>query len=152
MPAASLLPDTLDALVAASRLVLPESVQLLDGPPPTSTTPPDVVMLGFNGEQGTEAVTVSRRRADRGGRSDREAYDISCLSSSWRGDNNQKMVRDLAFSFIDLIAGELARDRTLGLDLVSNSYLSIAGVAPVMDSKGAMCTVHFVIHVDAYTP
>jgi hypothetical protein len=108
-------------------------------------------MLGFNGEQGTEAISISRRRADRGGRSDRETYDISCLSSSWRGDNNQKMVRDIAFGFVDLISAELKRDRTLGLDLVTNSYLSIAGVAPVMDSKGSMCTVRFVVHVDAYT-
>ena len=147
----SQLPAALDALVAAVQLVLPDPVQLLDGPPSTSTTPPDVVMIGFNGEPGTEAISVGRRRADRGGRSDRETYDITCLASSWRGDNDQRLVRDLAFGFVDVISAELRRDRTLGLDLITNSYLSVAGVAPVMDSKGAMCTVRFIVHMDAYT-
>lgn len=150
MPTASTIPAALDVLVAAVRLAAPQNVLVLDGPPPTSTTPPDIIAIGFNGEPGTESVTAVRTGADVGGFSDSESYDIASLASSWRGDNDQKLVRDIAFGFVDLVAAELARDQTLGAT-VARAYLSVAGVAPLMDSKGAMCTARFVIHVDAFT-
>jgi hypothetical protein len=144
----STLPAALDALLQALGLALPDKVQLIDGQP--IRTDPDIIAIGFNGEPETEMITTTRRRADRGGRSDSETHDISCIASSWRGDTDPKLVRDRAFELIDLVAAELARDRTLDRT-VARAYLTVSGVAPVQTTKGAMCTVRFTIRIDAFT-
>lgn len=143
------LPAALDALLQAVRLALPDEVLVLDGGP-VKEDAPDMVMIGFNGEPGTEAIAISRTGADYGRRSDAETYDITCLASSWRGENDAKTVRDQAFTLVDLISGELKRDRQLG-DTVTRTHLTVAGVAPLQSSKGARCTVRFTIHIDAFT-
>ena len=144
----STVPAALDALLQALSLALPKGVQLVDGQP--IRTDPDVICIGFNGEPETEMISITRRRADRGGRSDSETYDIGCIASSWRGDTDPKIVRDRAFELVALVEAELARDRTVGRT-VARAYVTVSGVAPVQTSKGAMCTVRFTIHVDAFT-
>jgi hypothetical protein len=143
------LPGALDALLQALTLALPADVQLIDGPP-IKTEYPDMVMVGFNGQPGAEAITVTRSQADYARRSDRETYDISCLASSWRGDTGLKFVRDRVFDLISIVSAELKRDRTIG-GTVTRAHLTVAGVAPVQASTGASCTVRFVIHIDANT-
>lgn len=145
----STVPAALDALLQALALVLgPQEVQLVDGQP--IRTDPDVVCIGFNGQPETEMITITRRQADFAGRSDSESYDISCIASSWRGDIDPKQVRDRAFELVGMVAAELARDRTIG-HAVARAQLTVSGVAPVQTTKGAMCTVRFTIHVDAFT-
>jgi hypothetical protein len=143
------LPGALDALLQALTLVLPADVQLIDGPP-IKTEYPDMVMIGFNGQPGTEAISVTRSQADYARRSDRETYDISCLASSFRGGTDIKFVRDRAFELVSIISAELKRDRTLD-DMVTRAHLTVAGIAPLQTTKGVNCTVRFTIHVDANT-
>lgn len=142
------LPAALDALLQALTLALPDGVQLVDGQP-VKTEYPDIVMIGFNGEPGTEAITISREPADYGRHADHETYEISCLASSYRGGTDAKLVRDRAFELVSIISAELDRDQTIG-ETVAQSYVSIGGVAPVMATTGAVCTVRFNIHADAF--
>jgi hypothetical protein len=143
------LPAALDALLQALTLAFPDDVLIVDGPP-VKTDAPDMVMVGFTGEPGGEAITITRGPADYARRSDRETYDIVCLASSWRGGTDLKDVRDRAFGFIALISSELKRDRTIG-GTVERAQLTLAGVSPLQASNGVRCTVRFTVHVDACT-
>jgi hypothetical protein len=128
---------------------MPADVQLIDGPP-IKTEYPDMVMIGFNGQPGADAITVTRTQADYARRSDSETYDVNCIVSSFRGDTDLKPRRDRAFELVTIISTELKRDRTIG-GAVKRAHLSVAGVSPVQATNGVTCTVRFTIHVDAST-
>lgn len=151
----SVIPQTIDALIALSRNALESAgangspVQIIDGPP-VSTTEDDVVAIAFTGQPGEAAIESTRSREQLTADPDRESFEITCLSSSWRGDDEMKQVRDRAYEFIDLINDELMEDQTLG-GLVARCTLRSESVATEQTDKGPVATVLFVIAVDAYT-
>jgi hypothetical protein len=146
--ATSTVPACLDALVNAVRVALP-GVQIIDGQP-TTQVEGDVVCIGFTGQPGEAAVTSTLTREVYARSPDREQYDIACLASSWRGDVDPKVVRDRAFELLDAVAGVLAADQTLS-GAVLRARLSAEAIAPEQTSEGAVCTVGFTVHADAFT-
>lgn len=145
---ASTIPAVLDALVAIARLALPTNVQVLDGQP-TVDTEPDVVAIGFTGNQGEPVVEAVEDRAQLGSGPDRERYDVLCLASSWRGDDDARAVRDRVFGFIEAIRDELRRDPKLGGRALS-ARLAVLSFAPEQTTQGAVATVLFRIRIDAF--
>jgi hypothetical protein len=144
----STIPACLDALVGAVQSALP-GVQVIDGQPAIEVEG-DVVCIGFTGQPGEAAVTSTLTREVYARSPDREQYDIACLASSWRGDVNPKVVRDRAFELLDAVSGVLAADQTLG-GTVLRARLSAEMVGQEQTSEGAVCTVGFTVHCDAFT-
>lgn len=144
----STVPAVLDELVARWRLALPE-VQVLDGGPHRDTED-DVICVGFQVPPGAPSVEDTRTRQQLASSPDREQYEITCLASSWRGEEHDaKAVRDRVYEMLDVLAAELERDPRLG-GLVMRARLSAAALAQEQTNKGATATVRFVISVDAF--
>lgn len=152
----STVPAALDYLVAcAGRAMVGKQlpgrppVQVLDGGPHKDTDP-EVVAIGFTGLAGESAVESTLSREQMSVEPDREQYDVTCLASSWLGDQKEpKPVRDRAYALIDAIAAEIARDHTLG-GLLMSTRVSSQAFAPQQTTRGAVGTVRFVIHCDGY--
>jgi hypothetical protein len=148
-PTVSTVPACLDALLAAARRALP-GVQVLDGQP-AEDIEDDVILIGFTGEPGEQAVT-STRAVQQGSRApDRESYDITSLAASWGGhETDPKAVRDRAYGFVNAIAAEIAQDQTLGR-VVMTARISTEAFAQAQTERGATAVVRFVVHVEAFT-
>ncbi|MBX6382164.1 MAG: hypothetical protein IRZ07_04190 [Microbispora sp.] len=122
---------------------------MVDGQP--LDTDPDIVCIGFTGEPGEAAVEATRSRQQGATDPDRESYDITCLASSWQGhQSDPKTVRDRAYELVDRVAGELAADQTLG-GVVMTARVSTEAFAQEQTSRGAVATVRFVVHIEAFT-
>lgn len=143
----STVPAAIDALVAAIAAALP-GVQVVDGQP--IATEDDVIAVAFTGLPGEAGVEMRRAQADLSYGSDQESYDIVCLASAWTGGTDPKKVRDRAYELIEAVAAEVARDRTLG-GTVAQAGLSTDSFAQEQTTKGAVATVRFVVHVEAFT-
>src|SRR6478752_9741054 len=115
MKSVSLVPEALVALVAVTRDALASAgtdaqpVQVLYGQPVT-TTEDDVVAIGFTGVPGEAAVESTRTREQLTTDPDREAFEITCLASSWRGDDSMQQVVDRVYQFINLINDSIQED------------------------------------------
>lgn len=157
-PARSTVPAALDALIAMAARALPE-VQVTDGAP-VGDVADDVVAIGTTGRPGEVAVEESRTEARLAGR-DGEAYDVSCVASSWRGaETDFKPVRDALFGMLDALAAEIAVDRTLGGAVAHASMRVVTyfqdqtGAADdegTPSGSGAVATAQFIVHVEAFT-
>jgi hypothetical protein len=123
---------------------------VLDGGPHRDTEK-DVVCIGFTGTPGVAAVEDTRSREGLATKPDREQYDVTCLASSWRGEERDaKVVRDAAYALVDAIAEDLAKDQRLG-GLVLRANLTTSMFAQEQTSKGAVATLRFIVHIDAFT-
>lgn len=151
----STVPAVLDALVALATNALSSAgqdgkpVQVIDGQNVT-TTDDDVVAIGFTSQPGEASVESTRTREQLTTDPSREAYEITSLASSWRGDDDPKAVRDRVYHFLDLIEDELQEDPTLG-GLVARVQLRSESFAQEQTKVGPVATVLFIIAVDAYT-
>lgn len=154
MRSVSLVPETLVKLVAVARDALtPEGtdaqpVQVLYGQPVT-TTEDDVVAIGFTGVPGEAAVESTRTREQLTNDPDREAFEVTCLASSWRGDDDMEQVVNRVYHFINLINDEIMEDQTLG-GLVGKTVIRSEMVALEQTDKGPVATVRFVIACDGW--
>lgn len=137
------IPATIEALVAVARAALTD-VQVIDGPPVTNIEP-DVLCIGFSpeGVSVEGAVTPSAL----GGDSDEYEQTITCVASSWRGDNDVKVVRDRVCAMVAAFEDAIAADRSLG-EVVTEARL---GPAVAFDeaqaSDGASASVEFSVTV-----
>lgn len=146
---ASTISVVLDALVALTKRVLPDS-QVFDGPP-TEEMQADLVMVGFAYPPGTPAVTDTRTRQQYANSPDTESYDVANLVCAWPGgETDLKTARDRAFAMVDAIAAGLAEDPLLG-GLVKRARLSADSYVPEQTTSGAAVTVPVTIHIDANT-
>ena len=153
----STIPAVLDALVACARqavagMTLPKRppVQVLDGGPHKDTKP-EVIAIGFTGIAGEAAVENTRTVEQMAAEPNREQYDVTNIASVWLGEQKDpKLVRDRLFDLLDAVAGEIARDQSLG-GLLMRARVSSQLLAPEQTSKGAVATVRFVVHCDGYT-
>ncbi|WP_327047289.1 hypothetical protein OG320_05190 [Microbispora sp. NBC_01189] len=146
----STVPAVLDAIVAAARRAL-QDAEVVDGQPVKGQEDAaDIVCIGFTGEPGEAAVQSTRTREQMATDPDRESYTITCLASSWRGhETDPKAVRDAAYALIDGVVGALATDQVLA-ELVMRAMLTTEAFAPEQTTRGAVATVQFQIHIDAY--
>ncbi|MFI6819264.1 hypothetical protein ACIBG7_43235 [Nonomuraea sp. NPDC050328] len=143
----STVPAVLDALLSLWAKALP-GVQVVDGQP--LEVEPDVVFVGFTGLPGEPVVTSTRTREQAATLPEHEAYAITCLASSLRGETDAKQVRDRVYEMVSALAGELAADPTLG-GLVARAELSTESFAQEQTNEGAAATLQFVVNVDAWT-
>ncbi|MEU4578929.1 hypothetical protein [Nonomuraea sp. NPDC023979] len=149
----STIPGALDALVALAERAHPD-VQVLDGGP-TVEVRDDVIAIGYSGSPSEPDIrsTLAREQLDM--EPDREAYDVMCMASAWRGDAHRdgrpdsRTVRVRAFELLAGIRDELGRDPRLG-ETVMMARMSTLDVVADQTKAGPVCTVRFVIHIDAY--
>lgn len=147
------IPAALDALVALAERAWPD-VQVLDGAP-TTQVEADVIAIGYSGTPSEPDVrsTTSREQLDMD--PDMERYDVMCMVSAWRGtahrDNrpDAQTVRDRAFELLAGFRSALAVDSRLG-GVVMMARLTTLDMVADQTEKGPVCTVRFVVHVDAY--
>lgn len=147
----STIPSVLAEIVRIAEANL-ENVAVSDGAPvPPMETTPDIICIGFTGDPDDEAVTTDRERNQLSNMPDMETYEITCLSSSWRGhEKSMARVRQHAFDMIDVLNSAFAADTTLGGRAMRVRILSGAVIQDQTD-KGAVCTVRFIIRVEAVT-
>ncbi len=142
-------PAVLDAMVVRFTAALPD-VEVLDGGP-VREYEDDLVCVGFTSVPGEPTVEDTRTREQMTTDPDRESYDVTSICSSWQGNQTDaKKVRDRAYEILDAIAAELASDQTLG-GLVMRARLISHLFQQEQTLKGAVATIRFVIHVDAFT-
>lgn len=151
MASSSSIPAVIDALVARATVVhAGTDAQILDGGP-TTQTDQNLVCIGYNPNPGEPAVNDTRSPGGIAAEPNRESYDVQCVASSWLGEQHDpKTVRDRAFELVDALAADLARDQTLG-GIVMAARLFTVALIPEQTTKGAVATVRFVVHIDAFT-
>ncbi|MEV4180185.1 hypothetical protein AB0J28_01900 [Streptosporangium canum] len=150
----STIPAVLDALVAAAERAWPD-VQVLDGGPTTELRD-DVIAIGYSGSAAESDVrsTLTGEQLDL--QPDLERYDVMCMTSAWRGDAQRdgkpdaRTTRRRAFELLAGLRRELAHDPRLG-GLVMMARLSTLDLVADQTSAGPVCTVRFVVHIDAFT-
>ncbi|MEO3875529.1 hypothetical protein ABGB18_42680 [Nonomuraea sp. B12E4] len=142
------------ALVALAERAWP-GVQVLDGGP-TTLVEQDVIEIGYSGspEEADVRSTMTREQLDM--HPDRESFDVFCMVSAWRGDAHRdgkpdaRTTRERAFELLAGIRAELAKDSRLG-GTVMMARMSTLDMAADQTDGGPVCTVRFVVHVDAYS-
>lgn len=112
----------------------------------------NILCIGFSGIPGEPAIsTNTRTREQLATNPDRESYEITCIASSWQGNNtNTQKVRNKVFEIIDRLNEYLVEDSQLGL-LVMRARLNDDQYAQEQTTKGAVVTVRFSISIDAMT-
>jgi hypothetical protein len=123
-----------------------------DGKPnPEQELEPDLLNVGYTGIDGDPAVEDVRTREQLALSPDHESYDVTCLMSSWHGENpDAKAVRDTCYSIVDQLNQSLISDPTLS-GLVMRARMTTDALAQDQTPKGAVATVRFVVHIDAIT-
>ncbi|WP_405149437.1 hypothetical protein OG589_14520 [Sphaerisporangium sp. NBC_01403] len=151
----STIPAALAALVAAARRAWPD-VQVLDGGP-TIDINADVISIGYSGSTTDADVRSTLTRDQLDVQPDLERYDVMCMVSAWRGDAydadgkpDAETTRLRAFELLAGFRRELARDPRLG-GTVMMAHLSTLDMVADQTPSGPVCTVRFVVHVDAFT-
>lgn len=150
----STIPAALDALVALAGRAWPD-VQVLDGGPTTETRQ-DVIAISYSGSTTVPDVRSTLTRDQLDMQPDLERYDVVCAVSAWRGDAyrqgkpDAQTTRSRAFELLAGIRHELARDSRLG-GTVMMARLSTLDMVCDQTSSGPVCTVRFVVHIDAFT-
>jgi hypothetical protein len=151
----STIPAALDALVALAERSRPDpDVQVLDGGP-TVEVENDVIAIGYSGSVGQPDVQSRLTGEQLDLEPDREAYDVWCLFSAWRGDAHRggqpdaQTVRRRAFELLARFRDELARDSRLG-GTVMMARLSTVDVTADQTRNGPVCTIRAVVHIDAF--
>lgn len=156
--AISTVPAVLAALVSITRTAMEEievpaghaPVTVFDGHPDRDP-PDDCVIIGFTGDPREAAVEDTRSVEEITRERDRERYEITNLATSWLGqDQNLQEVRERAFSFVDAVARELARDQTLG-GMCMRARISVAALAQMQTNEGATATIMWTVAVDAFS-
>ncbi|NUP24013.1 MAG: hypothetical protein HOZ81_49760 [Streptomyces sp.] len=143
----STIPSVLDALVSRWTALL-DGVQVVDGEP--ITTEKDAVCVGFTGDGGEPGVENSRSLEQLDLIPDREQYDVYCAVQVRRGATDMKKVRDRAYAIIDSLSSDLAADQTLD-GVAGMARLTSESLMQEQTEKGAMATVRFSVHIDAFT-
>lgn len=150
----SSIPAALDALVALAERAWPD-VQVLDGGP-TVEVKDDVIAIGYSGSVSEPDVRSTMTVEQLAMEPDRESYDVMCMASAWRGDAHRdrkpdsRTVRMRAFELLAGIRDELAKNSRLD-GAVMMARMSTLDVVLDQTKAGPVCTIRFVVHVEAYT-
>jgi hypothetical protein len=141
------IPAALDAIVAAVKGACP-AAEVCDGSP--VNTDADLVVVGYSSTPTTEAVTFTVTDADTGRAQPLEVFDVTCEASSWRGGTNLSAVRVNAFAMVDAITAAIDVDPTLGRAIRGRATVSSGHLVQDPTTKGAVATVQFYVHVEAF--
>lgn len=151
----STIPAALVALVALAERARPDpDVQVLDGGP-TVEVEDDVIAIGYSGSPSQPDVQSRLTGEQLDLEPDREAYDVWCMFSAWRGDAHRggkpdaQTVRRRAFEMLAGFHEELARDSRLG-GTVMLARLSTVDVTADQTKAGPVCTIRAQVHIDAF--
>lgn len=143
----STIPAVIDELVRLTAAALP-GVQVVDGQPVVQVEA-DFISIAY-GEDGEPAAESTRTRNQMTATPDQESYDVWCIASAWDGDVDMQATRARAYGLVDAIAAAIAADITLG-GLVMSARLASESLYLDQTTKGAVATVRFFVHVDAFT-
>jgi len=148
---ASTVPRVLSYLVDVLSSALP-NVEVSDGQViPPKDVEPLILCIGFSGDPGEPVVENTRTVVQMTTDPKRESYGITCLASSWRGnETDAKVVREETYEILNDVSGILSRDHTLG-GLVMMSRIHTDSFAQAQTNMGAVASIRFVIHIDAMT-
>lgn len=149
MATSSVIPDLIDALIAACQTALPD-VLVVDGPGADQEDVEDFLHIGMRdprnpaGAAATETQewpkVTTHSRAGSG--------SIFCAAVSWDGSGVQKTARDQAFATVAAVQELLHADPHLGVDgVVKTSYTSI-DFDQGQTSAGAFAVVLFAVEFD----
>lgn len=143
-------PAIIDALVAmcaaASGLT---DVDVLDGPSLTMKTMPDMVCIGWDGEddEGGQAVESNQEWAAIGQRAKNETLQISCAAIAWRGDADLRAARLRCYELLGVVENELRSNPSLGFPPPTIVALSVGNAWQTQEREGAQCRVLFTVAV-----
>jgi hypothetical protein len=145
------------ALLAAFRAseALASPVAVRDGPVTTASSARDVVIVGWEGDEGDEvAVEATETAEGLAPIPDREQYSVRCavMSRSGAGDP-AKAIADARARVCALHAAcgaAIAADRTLG-GSVMRARMGDWSLSQVPDQYGQKSVIRFSVEVDAYS-
>lgn len=143
--------EVIDYLVFNAANWMGSDVQVTDGAPvPPMDAAPNILCIGFTGTVEEPVAENTRTIQQLASSPDRESYDLVCIASSWFGNNtNMQAVRTKAYGIVNALADSLSRDATLG-GLVMQVRVGSDSLAQSQTTKGAVATVRFNIHVEAF--
>lgn len=150
----STIPAALDALVALAERAWPD-VLVLDGGP-TIFVRQDVIEIGYSASPAEPDVRSTMTREQLDMQPDLERYDVMCLVSACRGDAHRggkpdaRTTRVRAFELLAGVCAELADDSRLG-GTVGMARMSTLDMITDQTGDGPVCTIRFVVHIDAFT-
>lgn len=147
----STIPDVLNFLVKLAKDNF-RDVLVTDGQPiPPQDAEPDLLCIGFTGDPEEPAVEATRSTQQAKPVPDRETYEITCLASSWKGnDTDPVAVRETCFDIVNRFAQHIYKDHTLGKRVMRSRVMTTA-FAQEQTTSGAVATVRFVVQIDAFT-
>lgn len=136
-------PAVIDALMARLTARLSDT-DVLDGPPRQQELQPDVVIIGYPGQDGLSWDNTLERQPGLGNRL-AETFEINCIVSSISGDEAMKPRRDRCLQLLAQISDALQEDRALGgvCDVVTLGPSAPGTQAQTPD--GSVCEVLFAI-------
>lgn len=148
---ASTVPAAIDGLVAMwSDSTALQGVTVVDGPRVSGATLKEALIVGWEGDDSTEAVTGGLSSGGLELSPDREQYTINCAASVLRAAKQMADARRRAYELFGFAAAELALDKTLR-GAVMAARLGSMTLTQTQDSRGAVATVTFGVDVDAFT-
>lgn len=143
MGAISLLPNMIDALLAAFTTAVGPSTPVYDGLPPASTADPEYLVVGDDGS-GKVDSTFDQNWAALGKRAKDELGVVYCVVSVQTGDTVLKPSRDRAFQLIGLC--ETALKDNVDLDrLVLWTNFTGGTYRTIQNTKGSAVSVSFTV-------
>lgn len=150
--ATSVIPDLIDALVAAATTALP-SVNVTDGIGVTDD-PGDFLMIGVEDPDIEGAAFSADTRQDWAavgtGAPRDESGEITCVALSWNGDGNAKAARDGAYAITAEVEDLLRADPDLGVSaLLWTGFGSSSQLSQAQGDGGASALLVFRINFRA---
>lgn len=147
MPSTTQVALVLDALVAKTRVHVPDDVVVYDGQP-TRKDDPDVLIIGWS--PSGPAVEISQDVADMGGgRSER--LSISGVASAMRGETDEasvRFVRARVVELLDLLVAAIEADPSLGGVVSEAAFGFVGALDQRQTTNGPAASIGFTILAD----
>lgn len=141
----SVVPDLIDALVAALPTLLPDFT-ICDGFPLELHTG-DHVAVGVDDPQGTSPAPSARSDIDWAGAHRaiglNEAGEVTCAVWAWRGDADAKSARDAVYVALSAIQAHLRADVSVGVDGIWSSWIASTQLSQDQTEQGANALLIF---------
>lgn len=116
-------PGVIDALVTQATSALP-SVFVIDGPGMDFGSEGDYLLVGVDDpdrQDAQDAAQASQTWPYAGNLTRDERGSMMCVAYSWRGDTDQKTVRDAVYATAGAVQNFMAADPSLGLSYLKET-------------------------------
>ena len=154
MTTASLIPDTIDKLVALATTALGTTGAVVDGPGAADVSHRELLLhVGTSDvdDDGYGATAESDQEWAYLGHLERRAeFTVFCSVVAWNGSGNQKESRDKATTALQAFTDTMTADPTL--DGVVHAVTGIRGInySQIQDKEGAATKITFGITIQAW--